>query len=123
MFRVRRSPVVAIALLAVPLALGACSKDSKSPTNPGTPKELNSGDLAQGGSYAHVFASAGTYPYHCARHSSMTGTVTIAGGGADSVLVNISGFAFSPQGTPAVKPGGTVRWLNGDSAPHTVTSD
>lgn len=111
--------------LASLLALTSCSKDSSSPTSPGggSTKELNSANLAQGGSYAHTFANAGTYSYHCAIHTSMTGTVTISNGGADSALVHITGFAFAPQSAPAVKPGGTVRWVNDDSAPHTVTSD
>lgn len=30
-----------------------------------------------GGSYARTFASVGTYPYHCAIHPSMTGTITV----------------------------------------------
>lgn len=121
-----RSPRTVFGPLALAslLALTSCSKDSNSPTSPGgTTRELNSSDLAQGGSYAHTFANAGTYPYHCARHTSMTGTVTISNGGADSALVHITGFAFAPQSAPAVKPGGTVRWVNDDSALHTVTSD
>ena len=80
MFRPRRSLAATVALLALPLVLGSCSKSSSSsPTKPGTPKELNSGDLVQGGSYQHAFANAGTFPYHCARHSSMTASVTVAG--------------------------------------------
>ena len=30
-----------------------------------------------GGSYARNFATAGVFPYHCAIHPSMTGTVTV----------------------------------------------
>ncbi len=30
-----------------------------------------------GGSYARTFSTAGTFPYHCAIHPTMTGTVTV----------------------------------------------
>ncbi|MGZ8876318.1 MAG: cupredoxin domain-containing protein [Halobacteriota archaeon] len=33
--------------------------------------------LNAGGSYTHVFDQAGTYPYHCDIHPSMTGTITV----------------------------------------------
>jgi plastocyanin len=33
--------------------------------------------LNPGASYTHVFDQAGTYPYHCAIHPSMTGTITV----------------------------------------------
>jgi plastocyanin len=117
-------------LLAAPLFVGlllaplACSKDSGSPTTPPVTggKELNSANLAQNGSYSHTFPNAGTFPYHCTIHTSMTAGVTVVGGGADSALVNITGLTFSPPST-SVKPGGTVRWVNLDGVPHTVTSD
>lgn len=110
-------------LLAVPLALGACSDDSDDgPTNPGVTLELNSGTLAAGVGFQHTFASAGTFPYRCTIHPGMTGSVTVANGGADSAFVNIAGNAFAPQAT-TVKPGGYVRWKNNDGVPHTVTSN
>jgi plastocyanin len=38
----------------------------------------NSGNIAGGGGTKSVtFTTAGTFPYHCAIHSSMTGTVTV----------------------------------------------
>ncbi|MGA7075384.1 MAG: plastocyanin/azurin family copper-binding protein [Halobacteriota archaeon] len=33
--------------------------------------------LSPGASYTHVFDQSGTYPYHCAIHPSMTGTITV----------------------------------------------
>jgi plastocyanin len=30
-----------------------------------------------GGSYSHTFGTAGTYAFHCANHSQMTGTITV----------------------------------------------
>ncbi len=40
-------------------------------------KTLDSGSLDRGESYTVSFDTAGTYPYHCSFHSSMTGTVTV----------------------------------------------
>ncbi len=36
-----------------------------------------SGDLGNGGTYSETFATAGTFPYHCAIHPSMKATVTV----------------------------------------------
>jgi plastocyanin len=36
-----------------------------------------SADLAQGGSYARQFPTAGTFTYLCGIHNSMTGTVIV----------------------------------------------
>lgn len=40
---------------------------------------FDSGSLADASSFTHVFATAGTYKYHCGIHSSMTGTVIVRG--------------------------------------------
>ena len=37
----------------------------------------DSGNLADGKSYSFTYNTAGTFHYHCAIHSSMTGTVTV----------------------------------------------
>jgi plastocyanin len=36
-----------------------------------------SGTLGHGATYSHVFTSPGSYPYHCAIHPFMTGTVRV----------------------------------------------
>jgi plastocyanin len=36
-----------------------------------------SDNLAQSATYKQTFATAGTFPYHCKIHSTMTGTVTV----------------------------------------------
>lgn len=83
---------------------------------------MNSGDIAGlGGTFAHTFATAGTFPYHCTRHSGMTGSVTVQAGAPATASVNIAGSAFQP-GTITVGVGGTVTWTNSDNTPHTVTS-
>ena len=38
--------------------------------------ELN-GSVGHGESYQHIFAAAGSYPYHCTVHPSMHGSVTV----------------------------------------------
>jgi len=37
----------------------------------------DSGHISSGQSYSFTFAKAGTYTYHCAIHTYMTGTVTV----------------------------------------------
>ena len=122
MLRPRLLLVAALLLVATTVAVGSCSKKSNPVSPPPAGKELNSANLPQGGSYSHTFASAGSFPYHCTIHPSMLASVTVAGGGADSALVNITGSQFSPNST-TMKPGGTVRWVNNDGFSHTVTSD
>jgi len=113
--------ILVLALSAVP----ACSS-KKTQTNPIVPPttSFDSGNIAGGTSYAHVFATEGTFNYHCAIHPSMTGTVIVTQSGAANSSVSIVNMTtgFSPD-TIAVAQGGTVRWTNNDTATHTVTSD
>ncbi len=50
-------------------------------TTSGTPGELsdiwNSDFLSRGDSFSRVFLEAGSYPYFCRIHSSMTATITV----------------------------------------------
>jgi plastocyanin len=39
-------------------------------------QSFNSGNMNKGATFAHTFATAGTYPYHCTYHPMMTATVT-----------------------------------------------
>ena len=41
------------------------------------PAPFDTGQLAVGSSFTVTFAKAGSYTYHCAIHSSMSGTVTV----------------------------------------------
>lgn len=43
--------------------------------------DFDSGQLQPGMTFQHTFATAGTFPYHCSNHTSMTATVTVGGGG------------------------------------------
>jgi len=112
--------MLVLALSAVP----ACSKKNK--TNPIVPPttSFDSGNIAGGTNYAHVFAVEGTFDYHCAIHPSMTGTVIVTQSGAANSAVSIVNMTtgFSPD-TIAVGKGGTVTWTNNDAITHTVTSN
>jgi plastocyanin len=38
---------------------------------------LKSSSMGQGGTFSYTFSAAGSYPYYCAIHPDMTGTVTV----------------------------------------------
>ena len=116
--RIATFSVLLLAFLAT--SIPGCGGDKSNPVVPPVTKELDSPTLAQNGVFAHTFASAGTYNYHCKFHGGMNGTVTV-GSGAASASVSIAGNSF---GAPvAVATGGTVTWTNTDAANHSVTSD
>jgi plastocyanin len=119
----------ALVLLVAIGVFASCSKDKG--TNPGVAGELASPHIsASGGTFVHIFAHAGSFPYHCSIHNSMTGTVVADTAAATpmTAAVTIVGSApyasFSP-GLVTVKVGGTVTWTNNDGvgSAHTVTSD
>ena len=84
-------------------------------------RELNSGNIANGGTYAHTFANAGTYTYFCTIHGTgMAGTVNVVVGQPASASVSIMNNFYSPA-TVSIAPGGTVTWTNNGTT-HTVTS-
>lgn len=51
------------------------NKDGVAHTVTGT--GWGSGNLGQNGTFAHTFDTAGSFPYHCTIHPSMTGTITV----------------------------------------------
>src|SRR5439155_3895391 len=90
------------------------------------PFEIDSGDLEwnaatlTGGSWTHVFADSGSFPYVCMRHLSQKGSVVVAAGGADSATVQIlNSTAFTPASV-TIRPGGTVRWVDLSPANHAL---
>src|SRR6267378_2310714 len=102
-----------VAAIAVAFAVYSCGNSSKS-TNPcgggvgggvGT-KELNSGNIASGTSFAHVSATPGSFSYHCAIHAGMTGTVVVNAGGS-TMDTTFSMLTGSPYPTIVCKTGGT----------------
>lgn len=38
---------------------------------------FNSGNIGSNGTYSYTFSTAGSYPYHCSIHTSMTATVVV----------------------------------------------
>jgi plastocyanin len=124
---IRFALAAVISTMLVASVIAGCSKDKT--TNPppgggggGGNLELNSGDLGQNAGYDHTFAAAGSFAYHCERHPTMHGSVTVQAGSPTSADVMIMSFAFTPANA-LVAPGGTVHWINHDAAAHTVTSD
>ena len=122
-----------LSVLLVPAVLGlcalisGCSKSSNKATNPVTVVEpFESGDLGTTvptNTFVHTFGTAGSFGFRCRHHGpTMTGTVTVVGGGADSVIWPMGpGNVFgTPNPGSSVKLGGYVRWVN-TSGIHTVT--
>lgn len=61
---------------------------------------FDTGNIADGASASVTFAAAGTFPYHCAIHSSMTGTIVVeAAGGGGTVTPALTDTA--PTAEPA----------------------
>ncbi len=53
------------------------NEDSSTHTVVANNGEFDSGSLAKGDTFTFKFDKAGTYPYHCSIHPSMTGTVVV----------------------------------------------
>src|SRR5205809_1450036 len=92
----RRSVVVAVTCsMLLALSLLGCSKDKSTNPAPAPTKELDSPNLAAGdgtasnSQFVHTFATAGSFPYHCAIHPAMTSTIVVAADGLDSLSVDI----------------------------------
>ena len=98
---------------------------------------FNSGVLPAGSAFEYTFDAPGTFPYFCAIHPSMTGTVVVrepalagepgdaAGSTTDAVAVvtdvSVVDVAFKPADIE-VPAGSTVDWTNEDPFAHTVTA-
>ena len=124
----------------------SCSKSNGS-TSPGygttgggggaAPPELNGNLAPTGGSYAHMFNTAGTFNYHCTIHPSCTGlagtiVVVAAATGIQNrqLAISQSGGSGGVYGTcsalsvsrDTVHVGDTVTWTNNSPVQHTVVS-
>ena len=113
---------------------------------------FNSGVLPAGSAFEHAFAAPGTYPYFCAIHPEMQGTIVAVGEGPGpaEAAVGESPDRMEPAATTSVRPadgatvpapaavsivdltfepatieviaGSTVTWTSDDGVPHTVTA-
>jgi plastocyanin len=103
---------------------------------------FDSGIINAAGTWAHSFATPGTYAFLCSLHPQMVGTLRVTDGSgkapppaptpvptpapaapaapAGTSSFAIRDFTFQPS-TIRVPVGSTVRWVNQGLAPHTVT--
>jgi len=63
--------------IAVGTTVTWTNTDSVSHTSTSDASAWNSGIVAPGGRFSFAFQSAGTFPYHCAIHPGMVGTVVV----------------------------------------------
>jgi plastocyanin len=118
-----RFPIIVMALALAALTSCGGGGGGNGYTMAPAPKEMNSPDFGNGGSYVHTFAAAGTYNYHCIHHGAMTGSVVVdVSAPGTTATVNIVSSS-TPFPAASVKPGGTVTWNNNSGAVHTVTSN
>lgn len=60
---------------------------------------FDSGPLEPGDAFATVFPTAGSFPYHCAIHPTMRGTITV-GAGAPAASVSVAPVTTPPGTLP-----------------------
>jgi plastocyanin len=53
------------------------NKDAVAHTVTSDGGQFNSGNIGNNGTYSYLFSTAGSYPYHCSIHKSMTATVVV----------------------------------------------
>jgi plastocyanin len=113
---------------------------------------FNSGVMPAGTSFEHTFESPGTYPYFCAIHPEMVGTISVVGDASGQTEQAAAGSPAEGE-TPSsddstdaagatttgpveasivdltfqpdsveIDAGATVTWTNEDAVPHTVTA-
>jgi plastocyanin len=73
--------------------------DSESHTATSADGAFDSGILAPGGTFSHTFDTAGTYPFFCAIHPEMQGTIEVSDAAAASPA---PAAASSPQPSPGI---------------------
>jgi plastocyanin len=101
------------------------NRDEEPHTATGNGGSFNTGTLDQNQSGSHTFTRAGRFPYICALHPSMKGTVVVAGGssggssGGDDGSASGSGAGDSGAGDTATAPGVTGGAGSGSSLPST----
>jgi plastocyanin len=96
---------------------------------------FDTGNIEPGATVTLTLDEPGRFGYACNYHPEMTGTISVRDENgnvpeqstqtqdvpADTIEVQIVNFAFEPA-TVSVPAGGTIVWINNDSAPHTATA-
>jgi plastocyanin len=65
--------------VAAGISIAWTNQDSSIHTVTAADRSFDSGNLAQGQAFSHVFRVPGTYAYRCNIHQYMTGTVVVTG--------------------------------------------
>jgi len=113
-----------LGVIATAALIAACNNSNNNNGGVLNPpaKELDSGNILNGGNYVHTFNTVGTFNYHCTIHGlGMAGSVIVVAGSNASANVEISNNKYTPPSV-SVMPGGTVTWTN-IGVTHTVTSN
>jgi len=87
------------------------NSDAQAHTATADDGSFDTGTIGNGGSGSATFATAGTFPYHCKIHSSMTGTITVeaaAGGGGGSTSTTPPSDTDPVLALPAEVPLGSL---------------
>lgn len=71
-------------------------------SDPGDPKQWNSGNVAPGASFSVTFPTAGTYSYHCNIHPFMTGTIVVTAATPATTAPPVTTPATAPPNTSPV---------------------
>jgi plastocyanin len=115
-----------ITTLAFVLFGGPDCTSKSNPANTSTEGSIfESGTVAPGGTYSHVFMTVGSIPYNCRFHVSMgmVGTINVMAGGTPSTdTVTMNAVTFSPANL-TIDVGDTILWINKSGVNHTATSD
>jgi plastocyanin len=84
--------------------------------------KFDSGPIAPGGAFTWHADAVGLWPYYCAFHGGMNGTINVTSGdGMGQVVdVRIEGNALEPRDV-TVPLGADIKWTNFDPRNHTVT--
>lgn len=81
----------------------------------------NSGNLSLHQTYTRAFASIGTFPYHCAVHTTMKDTIFVVPVVTIDTVIEIGDNFFNPA-VIQINVGETIRWVNNGAMAHTTTA-
>jgi plastocyanin len=78
---------------------------------------FDSGNLASGQSYSFTFNQAGSFPYHCSIHPSMTGTIVVSSNTPSTSNPTTSNPTSSNPSTPSTASPSTPSNTSGSGIP------